>query len=282
MKRFALALSAIVVGVVVSSCAVGVRQPATNIAATTATLNGKVLSTTGGPGSWYLEYGLTQARTERTPTRTIDFVVGQVEPVSEPVDGLKSATTYYVAVCAEDSENPGDPFCSPVQTFTTDPDLAADSVTGSAYQCESSSPPQPPCLTRDTIEVDARSGPAGEDPSGTITVIDGSGSRGATGFTGELSCLYVSGNVAVVGALGRRFGGVFEADNYPAAASFRVTDGGGSGSSQDRWEYFHRGGEFGGPPPSAPTDCRSFNPPSTSFLVNEAGDLVVADASSSS
>ena len=31
MRRLALALSAIVVGLVVSSCAVGVRQPATDI-----------------------------------------------------------------------------------------------------------------------------------------------------------------------------------------------------------------------------------------------------------
>ena len=89
MKRFALALSAIVVGVVVSSCAVGVRQPATDITETSATLNGKVLSTTGGPGSWYIEYGPTAARTERTPTRTIDFVANESEPVSEPVDGLE-------------------------------------------------------------------------------------------------------------------------------------------------------------------------------------------------
>jgi|EndMetStandDraft_8_1072994.scaffolds.fasta_scaffold322191_2 hypothetical protein len=119
MKRLALALSAIVVGVVVSSCAVGVRQPATNITTTGATLNGMVLSTTGGAGSWFIEYGPTTARTERTPTRTINFV-GQVEPVSEPVSGLEPGTIYHFAVCAEDSENPGDPFCSPDQTFTTD------------------------------------------------------------------------------------------------------------------------------------------------------------------
>ena len=35
---------------------------------TSAMLNGKVLSTTGGPGSWYIEYGPTAARTEKTPT----------------------------------------------------------------------------------------------------------------------------------------------------------------------------------------------------------------------
>jgi hypothetical protein len=119
MKRFA-ALSTIVVGVVVSSCAVGVRGPATDITKTSATLNGKVLSTTGGPGSWYIEYGPTTARTEKTPTRTIDFVANELKPVSEPVSGLELGTKYHFAVCAEDSENAGDAFCSRDQTFTTD------------------------------------------------------------------------------------------------------------------------------------------------------------------
>ena len=115
MQRFALALSTIAVGVVVAGCAVGVRQPATEVTETGATLNGKVLSTTGGPGSWHIEYGPTLTRTERTPTRTIDFGVNEIEPVSEPVGGLDPGTTYHYAVCAEDSENPGDPFCSPDQ-----------------------------------------------------------------------------------------------------------------------------------------------------------------------
>jgi hypothetical protein len=185
MKRLALALSAIVVAVVVSSCAVGVRQSASDITTTSATLNGKVLSTTGGPGSWYIEYGPPTARTERTPTRTIDFAVGQVEPVSEPVDGLEPGTTYHFAVCAEDSENPGEPFCSPDQTFTTAP--SKDSVVGTATL--NVGVPQHPLLL--TYEFNAFSGPSGEDPTGTIQVAD---------FTLDVVCLAVSGTRAVVGA----------------------------------------------------------------------------------
>jgi hypothetical protein len=123
MKRLVLALSAIVVAVVVSSCAVGVRDSATEVTKTGATLNGKVLSTTGGPGSWYIEYGPTEARAETTPTRTIDFETNEIEPVSEPVDGLDPSTVYHYAVCAEDGENPGEPFCSPDQTFRTQSDI---------------------------------------------------------------------------------------------------------------------------------------------------------------
>ena len=123
MKRLVLALSAIVVGVAVSSCAVGVREAATEITQTSATLNGKVFSSTGGTGSWYIEYGPTEARADETPTRTIDFEANALEPVSEPVDGLEPSTIYHYAVCAEDGENPGEPFCSRDQTFRTQSDI---------------------------------------------------------------------------------------------------------------------------------------------------------------
>ncbi len=121
--RLVLALSAIAVGLVVSSCAVGVRDSPTEVTKTSATLNGKVLSSTGGPGSWYIEYGPTEARAEKTPTRTIDFEAGEIEPVSEPVDELEPGTIYHYAVCAEDGENPGEAFCSPDKTFRTQSDI---------------------------------------------------------------------------------------------------------------------------------------------------------------
>ena len=89
---------------------------------TTAVLNGKILSTTGGPGTWFVEYGLGPDRGQKEPTRSFFFEAGESVPVSEPVEGLEPGTTYYFAVCAEDAENPGEPFCSPNQTFTTDSD----------------------------------------------------------------------------------------------------------------------------------------------------------------
>jgi len=85
-------------------------------------LNGKIVSTTGGPGTWFVEYGLGPDRGHKEPTRSFVFEAGESVPVSEPVEGLEPGTTYYFAVCAEDAENPGEPFCSPNQTFTTDSD----------------------------------------------------------------------------------------------------------------------------------------------------------------
>jgi hypothetical protein len=119
VRRFVSVLGVTLVAIALSSCAVGVREPASEITETGATLNGQALSTTGGQGSYFIRYGPTSPRTERTPTRTVEFAEGESEPVTEPVDGLEPGTTYDYIVCAEDEENPGQPFCSPPQTFKT-------------------------------------------------------------------------------------------------------------------------------------------------------------------
>ena len=175
MRRFLFALC--LIALAGTGCAVGVRQPATDVTAVSATLNGRVLSTTGGPGSWYVEYGPTPARTDRTPARAIDFEVNESEPVSEPVSGLEPGTTYHFAVCAEDGENPGEPFCSPDQTFRSLTD--EDSATGVGS-------------TRDfAFDFAASSGPAGEDPAGHF-----SGDYFDSHFEGPVICLEVEDNAA--------------------------------------------------------------------------------------
>jgi hypothetical protein len=83
------------------------------------------LSSTGGPGSWFIRYG-----SGATPTRAVEFQAGETRSVSEHVDGLHPATTYTYEVCAEDGENPGDPFCSPAQLFRT-------TAPGGAFHVES-------------------------------------------------------------------------------------------------------------------------------------------------
>jgi hypothetical protein len=251
MKRFALALPAIVVGLVVSSCAVGVRQPATEVAPNSAVLNGKVLSSTGGPGSWYIEYGQTAAHTEKTPTRTIDFVTSEIEPVSEPVDGLEPSTTYHFAVCAEDSENPGDPFCSPDQTFRTTTDATSDSVrvTGNTR-------------TWHNIDIEVSSGPSGENPTGHGTLdISYGGGNFDHWVLGAITCFSINGNTASIA-------GVLAASD-PGFPGFAITvvDQGPADSGLDSFTA-NGAGEAG------PTEC-----PANTFrdsLID--GNAVVVDA----
>jgi hypothetical protein len=184
---FALCL----IAVAGTGCAVGVRQPATDITDTSATLNGKVLSTTGGPGSWYIEYtgsGVWDpAFVTRTPTRSIDFVPTRSDPVSEPVEELPPGRRHSYRVCAEDGENPGDPFCSPLQSFRTEGDTVHGDVVAEVFEGT-------PELEL-SYSFEAGSGPSGEDVSGLLAREDFSG---RTAF-GAPRCLSVQDNRAVIG-----------------------------------------------------------------------------------
>jgi hypothetical protein len=247
MKRLVLALSAMVVGVATSSCAVGVRQPATEITLNGAVLNGKVLSTTGGPGSYYVEYGPTPARTERTPTRPVDFVINEPVPVSEPVEGLEPGTTYHFAVCAEDAENPGDAFCSPDQTFATRYDPATtDSVTG----------PTAPPGTPQSFVFDVHSGPSGENAGGTLYYLS-TGTPPAAASPAK--CLSVTGTKATMQV------NLFNSGNI---IYFFVEDNGGPGA--DRFAI----GDI-----SSVVDCSVPAPPPLSDSWQRVtGNLEVVDA----
>lgn len=115
MKRLGLVLCAL--ALIASSCGVGVRQPATDITETSATLNGKAVSTIGGPGISFFTFGPAEGNTPPTPVKNIDFGDGHELPMSAAVDGLEPGTTYRYQACAGDAENGG--LCSPVQTFKT-------------------------------------------------------------------------------------------------------------------------------------------------------------------
>lgn len=126
--------------------------------------------------------------------------------------------------------------------------------------------------------LDVRSGPAGENPTGTAEWHAGGG-FGPT-WRVDVTCLAVDGKTAVFGFSGRRFGGVvFE--NRPVAGLARVTDGGGPGSGLDSFEFAQVAGADGGPPIPGPTDCSSypagFQPLGPTAFNSVGGDIVIID-----
>ena len=210
MRRFLFALC--LIAVVGSGCAVGVRQPATTSGRDGATLHGNVLSTTGGAGKYFIEYSerpyRANATTKRTPAKDVEFVANELQPVSEPIEGLRPGRAQYYAVCAEDSENPGDPFCSPFQSFRTD----GDSVSGSAvtdvlegYDLDAG------------ISFEVGSGPLGEDLSGFVLEYTFSG----RGFLGTPRCFVVDGNRAVIGV-------EWDDPSLPYRSGWEVVEDGGA------------------------------------------------------
>ena len=86
-----------------------------------ATVNGSVASTIGGPTGFWVEYGtsteygLSGARRERA------LAAREMEPVSAPIAGLQASTTYHYRLCARDAQEGTGPGCSADGTFTTGP-----------------------------------------------------------------------------------------------------------------------------------------------------------------
>ena len=145
---------------------------------------------------------------------------------------------------------------------------AGDSVTGSLTEMYNS------------VTIDAHSGPAGENPTGTILY---SGFR-AFSYDVDVTCLAVDGTTAVIGFSGSySFRG---SPPFPTAGLARVVDGGDPGSGLDTVEWAATvGPEPESPPIPGPRDCSSF-PGSFPFDGNpvffdpatRAGDLTVVDA----
>jgi hypothetical protein len=112
--RRILALAFVLPLLAASGCAVGVRQPTTHISKTSGLMHGSVLSTSGGAGSYYFEFDGTKRESE-----PVELEAGKPQPVEEGAIHLQPGTPHSYRLCAEDSENPGHPFCSPLQQFRT-------------------------------------------------------------------------------------------------------------------------------------------------------------------
>jgi hypothetical protein len=135
-----------------------------------------------------------------------------------------------------------------------------DSVTGSAQDCFFD-PCGDPSL--DTfLSVDAHSGPSGENPTGEASYHGGFPSGT---FSGRVTCMSVSGNVAVIGLVGELDAPGHGFIHFPTAGVITVRDGGGEASGLDRFAATAL----------VPPDCSS--PPADGGFVNDRGDLVVRD-----
>jgi hypothetical protein len=125
-----------------------------------------------------------------------------------------------------------------------------------------------------SIFLDASSGPLGENPTGSVRWHIGGG-LGPSWF-GDVSCLSVSGNTAVIG-----FGDGYFIASIPAVEAYwiagliRVVDNGPGPDDTFEWVELQTGepGLVGDPLPG-PADCSSF-PPGAQIW---PGDITVTDA----
>jgi hypothetical protein len=143
-----------------------------------------------------------------------------------------------------------------------------DTVTGQV--CDLLFPAEP-CEFATFFEADARSGPSGENPTGTAEWGFRVGPQRFV-FEGPVTCLAVTGSTAVIGFTGTPGLGRTLA---------RVVDG-GRAPGQDSFEAITQVDLGGSPVP--PPDCSTFPPSPAGTVslsrsgVNEVGDIVVRDA----
>jgi hypothetical protein len=191
--------------------------------------------------------------------------------------GTKRMMTAALAVVAASAL--GGPAVGEAQT------AAQDSVGGSARQCIPVDCRSPSFIS---LSADARSGPSGENPTGTMVWDERQAFIGGLFLHSEtqVSCLSVSGHVAIIGVGGTRsFTGSFGTiSGISIAGLIRVTDRGGPESGLDTFEFDVLQNPFPPfppvpPPLQPPTDCSTF-PAGMPVHTNQQGDLVVTDAPS--
>jgi hypothetical protein len=110
-------------------------------------------------------------------------------PFSQTVNNLSADTEYSFRVCGQQLNGSG-LACAQTRTFTTEP-AVEDSARASWWSgcCES-------------FQVDARSGPGGQNAHGSLSWELGTSSLTQETFEGAVTCLEVDGRRAVVGAVG--------------------------------------------------------------------------------
>jgi Calcineurin-like phosphoesterase/Purple acid Phosphatase, N-terminal domain len=116
-KRFGLVGLALASALLLPACLSGATDPATDVTATTATLNGHG-NADGAQRNWFFKYGTT---TDYGSQSQGGSVPGSFNgSVAEDITGLQPNTTYHYRLCA----NGG---CGADRTFTTLPDNGFDS-----------------------------------------------------------------------------------------------------------------------------------------------------------
>jgi hypothetical protein len=184
----------------------GSTEPATNVGPESATLNARGTAN-NGPAHSSFEYWVNGG-TNHQATDTRHWPGGTSGPISEKVDGLYAGKTYLFRVCGADDSG-GSTACAQIRQFTTSPPVQ-DSVVGSWGES--------PHVNGD---VDAHSGPAGQNPQGTL-----SARQLFDTFTGSVTCVHVTGYTATVGGVGHPW----ELPSANETMLLTVVDGGPSGT----------------------------------------------------
>lgn len=173
--------------VVLSGCD-GSTEPATEVKEESARLHARGTAN-NGPASSYFEYQPANGAGFKRETEPRSWPAGASGPFSEQVAGLLPATPYEFRVCGYDDGAPT-VACAQKRSFTTvrPPGDGVQAI----FWFSGHNPPRAAQVT-----VEATSGPAGQQPSGSIHTQT---------FDGFVTCLAVQGDRAAVVSVGQATG----------------------------------------------------------------------------
>lgn len=236
--------------VVVFAGCYGSTERATDVGPTGATFNARGTAN-NGPVTAYFEYWLTDGSGSRQQTAPSHFPGGSSGPFSQEVTGLAETSSYSFRLCGSDDSG-GPTVCAQTRTFETHPFPVEDSVTGNfdvGAQAQGN--------------IDAHSGPSGENPRGHVHyqgTIDG-----WQAFDGDVTCVAVNGHQGAVGVVGQ--GTPLDDPSNPRPVTVLATVVDGDGGTDTIGRVFTEG--------STPPDCATA---SFASQFSQFGELVVEDA----
>jgi hypothetical protein len=248
--RFAVVVAGVAAALGLSAC-YGSTEPATDITGDTATLRAQGTANNGVAISsfeyWPTNGGVHSLTGERR------WPAGASGPFSENVRALEANTSYSFRVCGRDAGGSGADTCAQTRTFTTGPltnDWAQASWSASGGPGHSGG-------------VYARGGPNGQNPSGSLSTTEQCDVNHCVAFTGSVTCLNVSGNHAIIGAVGQEDDA---GDPAPPTAQTRLVFVLDDDAAGDKISYSSSGG-------TTPPNCAvAFGSPQT------AAEATVRDA----
>jgi parallel beta-helix repeat protein len=117
---------------VCAGCATGETGSGVGLNPRGARVDGRVVSTVGGPVEYWVQYGTTTAYGSETPHASVTVEPNTPLFVFLTIDGLERETEYHYRLCASDSQQgSGGPGCGVDRTLITQSALCGSTVTTS-------------------------------------------------------------------------------------------------------------------------------------------------------
>ena len=129
MRRLAV-VGVAAAGLACSGCALGQTGNPTEVAHNGASVEGQVVSDSGGQVEYWVQFGRTKSYGSESAHQTVTATQNAPTPVTSSFDRLARSTLYHYRLCAQDGSQRGGPGCGEDRTLKTQSFACGETVTG--------------------------------------------------------------------------------------------------------------------------------------------------------